>query len=47
MTLTDPSCQLSPRHDIVLAARALAAQAGTSQRSDLEPIRLRRPPTVP
>jgi pyrroloquinoline quinone biosynthesis protein E len=40
MTLTDPSCKLSPRHDIVLAARAQAVEAGTS-------IRLRQPPMVP
>jgi len=46
MTLTDPSCKLSPRHDIVELARAQAAKTGPS-RPDWEPIRLRRPPTVP
>ncbi len=46
MTLTDPSCKLSPRHEIVRGARALAEAAGPP-RSALPPIRLRRPPTVP
>ncbi len=32
MTLTDPSCKLSPRHDIVRAARALAEDATQSRR---------------
>jgi pyrroloquinoline quinone biosynthesis protein E len=45
VTLTDPSCELSPRHDIVRAARAQAAVASAS-RSESEAIRLRRPPTV-
>ena len=46
MTLTDPSCKLSPRHDVVLAARAQAVEASTA-RPDSEPIRLRQPPMVP
>jgi pyrroloquinoline quinone biosynthesis protein E len=45
MTLTDPSCELSPRHDIVRAARAQAADVSAS-RADSKTIRLRRPPTV-
>lgn len=46
MTLTDPSCKLSPRHDLVQAARLQAVDASTP-RLDSEPLRLRRPPTVP
>lgn len=42
MTLTDPSCALSPRHDIVTAAR-LRAEADLAPAG---PIRLRRPPAV-
>jgi pyrroloquinoline quinone biosynthesis protein E len=45
MTLTDPSCQLSPRHDIVRDARARAAEA-SAPRAESETIRPRRPPTV-
>lgn len=44
MALADPSCGLSPRHDIVQAARAQAA--GAVQRAEPAPLRLRRPPTV-
>jgi pyrroloquinoline quinone biosynthesis protein E len=46
MTLTDPSCKLSPRHDIVRAARVLAEEA-TESHPGSPPIHLRRPPTVP
>jgi PqqA peptide cyclase len=45
MTMTDPSCVFSPRHDIVLRARVEAQLAATESRS--APIRLRRPPTAP
>jgi pyrroloquinoline quinone biosynthesis protein E len=49
VTVTDPSCQLSPRYDLVIAARegsdaAAAAAAGAPAPSPL--VRLRRPPTV-
>ncbi|MBC8132817.1 MAG: pyrroloquinoline quinone biosynthesis protein PqqE, partial [Deltaproteobacteria bacterium] len=40
MTVTDPTCDLSPHHDIVLRARADASGGG-------QLIRLRRPPTTP
>ena len=45
MTLTDPSCKLSPRHDIVATARVRAGEAGTA-RAEEKPIRLRRAPAV-
>ena len=45
MTATDPACELAPRHDLVLRARAeQEAAAGAEATGEL--IRLRRPPDV-
>jgi pyrroloquinoline quinone biosynthesis protein E len=46
MTLTDPSCHLSPRHDLIELARARAAEAGDGA-PDVQSLRLRRPPVAP
>jgi pyrroloquinoline quinone biosynthesis protein E len=51
ITVTDPSCDLSPRHDLVLRARAEAETRAQAQDlagpSARELIRLRRHPRVP
>ena len=45
MTLTDPTCALSPRHDTVRVARARAEAVAPPSESRL--LRLRRPPSGP
>ncbi len=45
MTLTDPTCSLSPRHDAVRVARAQAE--GSTPPSESRLLRLRRPPSGP
>jgi pyrroloquinoline quinone biosynthesis protein E len=44
MAMTDPSCALAPRHDIVLQARMEAELPAAEPGSGL--VRMRRPPTV-
>ena len=47
MTATDPACELAPRHDLVLRARADSEAEAINAAPSTDPslIRLRRPPS--